>query len=261
MGWTLGKEMLFDTHVHLLDERFDEDREAVLAELAGSGVGNVVEASSGLADSIRAAALAKEHAAVYAAVGIHPHSADEWSMAVREALHTLLQEKKVVAVGEIGLDYHYDFSPREKQKEVFEQQVELALETDMPIVVHSREATADTMEILRRHPNVRGELHCFSGSAETAAELVKMGFYIAFGGALTFKNARKTLEAGQAVPLDRLLIETDCPYMTPVPFRGKRNEPAYVKYVAEKLAEVKGVPVQEIVRMTEENAKRFFRII
>ena len=155
---------------------------------------------------------------------------------------------------------HYDFSPRETQKKAFEQQVELALEVNLPIVVHSREATADTLEILRKFPQVRGELHCFSGSAETARELVKMGFYIAFGGALTFKNARKTLEAAQAVPMERLLIETDCPYMTPVPLRGKRNEPAYVRYVAQRLAEVKNVDEAEIARVTMKNAKRFFDI-
>lgn len=250
--------MLFDTHVHLLDERFDGDREEVVAQLTGYGVGNVVEASSDLENSVCAAAFAREHDIVHAAVGIHPHSAGEWDGHTEEELRTLLQEPKVVAVGEIGLDYHYDFSPREKQKEVFEKQIRLALDVDMPIVVHSREATTDTLEILKKYPGVRGELHCFSGSAETAVELVKMGFYIAFGGALTFKNARKTIEAARAVPTERLLVETDCPYMTPVPFRGKRNEPAYVRYAAEKLAEVKEVPVEEIVRVTEENAKRFF---
>ncbi|MDY3751771.1 MAG: TatD family hydrolase [Christensenella minuta] len=254
----MDKGMLFDTHVHLLDERFDDDREAVLAQLTGHGVGNVVEASSDLENSIHAAALAREHHTVHAAVGLHPHSASEWDGRTEDELRTLLQEPKVVAAGEIGLDYHYDFSPREKQKEVFEKQIRLALDVDVPIVVHSREATADTMEILRKYPGVRGEMHCFSGSVETAKELVKMGFYIAFGGALTFKNARKTVEAAQAVPLDRLLVETDCPYMTPVPFRGKRNEPAYVRYVAEKLAEVRGIPTEEIIRITEENAKRFF---
>lgn len=256
----MDNAMLFDTHVHLLDERFDEDRERVIGELGQKGVGQVVESSSDLADSIRAAALAKEHHIVHAAVGLHPHSASEWDDGTETALRALLKEPKVVAVGEIGLDYHYDFSPREVQREVFEKQIRLALDADMPIVVHSREATADTMEILRKYPGVRGELHCFSGSAETAKELVKMGYYIAFGGALTFKNARKTLEAAAAVPLDRLLVETDCPYMTPVPFRGKRNEPAYVKLVAEKLAEVKGVPYEEIVRVTMENGKRFFGI-
>ncbi len=251
--------MLFDTHVHLLDERFDEDRAEVIRALPQQGVAQVVESSADLADSIRAAALAKEHHIVYAAVGVHPHSASEWDDRTASALRALLCEEKVVAVGEIGLDYHYDFSPREKQREVFEQQILLAREEGYPIVVHSREATADTMELLKRYPDVRGELHCFSGSAQTAEELVKMGYYIAFGGALTFKNARKTLEAAAAVPMERLLIETDCPYMTPVPFRGKRNEPAYVRLVAEKLAEVKGVSFEEIARVTMENGIRFFK--
>lgn len=252
--------MLFDTHAHLLDERFDEDREELIGRLPLEGVEYVVEASSDLADSVRAAALAKEHRMIYSAVGVHPHSAGEWDQKIAVALRSLAKEEKVVAIGEIGLDYHYDFSPRETQKKAFEQQVELALEVNLPIVVHSREATADTLEILRKFPQVRGELHCFSGSAETARELVKMGFYIAFGGALTFKNARKTLEAAQAVPMERLLIETDCPYMTPVPFRGKRNEPAYVRYVAQRLAEVKNVDEAEIARVTMKNAKRFFDI-
>lgn len=252
--------MLFDTHAHLLDERFDADRAEVIRALPQKDVALVVESSSDLSYSIRAAALAKEHHTVYAAVGVHPHSASEWDDHTANALRALLREEKVVAVGEIGLDYHYDFSPREKQREVFEQQILLAREEGYPIVVHSREATADTVELLKRYPDVRGELHCFSGSAQTAEELVKMGYYIAFGGALTFKNARKTLEAAAAVPMERLLIETDCPYMTPVPFRGKRNEPAYVRLVAEKLAEVKGVSVEEIARVTMENGTRFFGI-
>ena len=251
---------LFDTHTHLLDERFSEDRETVLAKLAEQGIEYIVECSPDIAGSIRAAALAKEHHAVYAAVGIHPHSAQEWDERSKEVLRSLSKEQKVVAIGEIGLDYHYDFSPREAQKTAFTQQIELAMELDLPIVVHSREATLDTMTILKQYPGLRGEMHCFSGSAQTARELVDMGFYIAFGGALTFKNARKTIEAAQAVPMERLLLETDCPYMTPVPLRGKRNEPAYVRYVAEKMAEVKGMDAQEVARKTLENAKRFFGI-
>ncbi len=257
----LDKEIrLFDTHAHLLDERFDEDREALISRLQQHNVDYVLQVSSDLKDSIRGAALANGHGIIYASVGLHPHSASEWDKETAIALRTLAKEKKVVAIGEIGLDYHYDFSPRDLQKKAFEEQLALAIEVELPIVVHSREATADTMEILKKYPQARGELHCFSGSAQTAKELVNMGYYIAFGGALTFKNARKTIEAAQAVPLERLLIETDCPYMTPVPFRGKRNEPAHVGYVAEKLAEVKGVSVAQIARITMENAKRFFGI-
>ncbi|MEG0784106.1 MAG: TatD family hydrolase [Christensenella sp.] len=256
----MDNEMLFDTHTHLLDERFDEDRERIITGLMLHGVGNIVENSADLANSIAAAAFAHEHAIVHAAVGVHPHSADEWNADTANVLRTLIKEPKVVAIGEIGLDYHYDLSPREIQREVFEKQIVLALDVNMPIVVHSREATADTMEILRKYPKVRGNLHCFSGSAETAEELVAMGYYIAFGGAVTFKNARKIIEAAHAVPLQRLLIETDCPYMTPVPLRGQRNEPANVRYTAEKLAEIKGVAVGEIIRITAENGKRFFGI-
>ncbi len=251
---------LFDTHVHLLDERFDEDREALIGTLAEQGIEYVMENAPDIADSVRAAALAEQHPNVYAAVGIHPHSASEWDKKAKETLHALSRQQKVVAIGEIGLDYHYDFSPRDTQKKAFAQQIELAIELDLPIVVHSREATLDTLTILKQYPHVRGELHCFSGSAQTAAELLNMGFYIAFGGALTFKNARKTIEAAKVVPMERLLLETDCPYMTPVPLRGKRNEPAYMRYVAEKMAEVKEVPVEEIARITTENAKRLFGI-
>ncbi|WP_066650133.1 TatD family hydrolase [Christensenella timonensis] len=251
---------LFDTHVHLLSGHFDEDRETLIARLAGQGIEYVVESSPDIADSIRAAGLAKEHHSVYAAVGVHPHSASEWDEAAKDVLRSLSKEEKVVAIGEIGLDYHYDFSPRDTQKRAFSEQVKLAMELGLPIVVHSREATLDTLAILKQYPGVRGELHCFSGSAQTAEELVKMGFYIAFGGALTFKNARKTIEAAQAVPMERLLLETDCPYMTPVPLRGKRNEPAYVRYVAEKMAEVRQLPVEEVARITLENGKRFFGI-
>ena len=252
--------MLVDTHTHLLDERFDEDRQAVVAALGKNGLEWIVENSSDLAGSIAAAAFAREYAAVYAAVGVHPHSAQEWDDQTETALRTLLSEPKVVALGEIGLDYHYDFSPRETQRDVFEKQVAIAAVLDVPFVVHSREATADTMEILRRYPQGKGELHCFSGSAQTARELVKLGYYIGIGGSLTFKNARKIIEAAQEVPLGRILLETDCPYMTPVPLRGQRNEPAYVKYVAQKLAEVKNISVDEVARATAANAKEFFRI-
>ncbi|MEA4853330.1 MAG: TatD family hydrolase [Christensenella sp.] len=256
----MDNTMLIDTHTHLLDERFDEDRQAVVAALGKNGLEWIVENSSDLAGSIAATAFAREYAAVYAAVGVHPHSAQEWDDQTETALRTLLSEPKVVALGEIGLDYHYDFSPRETQRAVFEKQVAIAAVLDVPFVVHSREATADTMEILRGYPQGKGELHCFSGSAQTARELVKMGYYIGIGGSLTFKNARKTIEAAQEVPLGRILLETDCPYMTPVPLRGQRNEPAYVKYVAQKLAEVKNISVDEVARATAANAKEFFRI-
>lgn len=252
--------MLFDTHAHLLSEAFDEDREEVIAALSGSGVSSYVECGTNLADSRQTVTLAQSHPGVYAAVGIHPHDASSWEDGTAEALRQLLAEPRVVALGEIGLDYHYDFSPRDVQKQVFRKQMELAQELDVPVIIHTREAWADTMEILDEFPEVTGIMHCFSGSAETARELVRRGWYIAFGGAVTFKNAKKPLEAARAVPLDRLLIETDSPYMTPVPHRGHRNDPRYVRLVAEKLAEVRGEELSEIEKATSENAARVFRL-
>lgn len=252
--------VLFDTHTHLLDEKFDELREKILLDLAIKDVRYIVECAADEADSVRAVALAEEHTAVFAAVGVHPHSASEYTEQTKNVLSVLAKHKKVVAIGEIGLDYHYDFSPRDVQKEVFEKQIRLALELDLPIVVHSREATQDTMKLLKKYPSVRGELHCFSGSADTAKELLDMGYYIAFGGALTFKNAKKPIEAAGVVPLERLLIETDCPYMTPVPYRGTTNKPEYVAIVAQKLAEIKQISVEQIAQATTQNAKDFFGI-
>lgn len=251
---------LFDTHTHLLDEKFDDDREQIINELPELGVFHIIEVATNLEDSMRAAAFAQAQPFAYAAVGVHPHDADTWDDTVRLGLKTLTAEKNVVAIGEIGLDYHYDFSPREKQKQVFEEQMRLAQTQKMPVVIHSREATADTLEILQRYPDVTGVMHCFSGSAETAKTLLDMGYYIAFGGAITFKNAKKNIDAAKIVPMARLLIETDCPYMTPAPFRGKRNQPAFVRFVAEKMSEIKQTDLNTIARVTFENAEKCFGV-
>lgn len=251
---------LFDTHAHLVDERFDGDREALIGALPLQGVQYMVECAASEEDSVRAVALAHAHHMIYAAVGVHPHEAKAWGDRTAAVLKSLARQPKVVAIGEAGLDYHYDNSPRGIQREVFEKQVQLALELDMPFIVHTREATQDTLEILQKYPALRALLHCYSGSVETAKVLLKMGHYIALGGAVTFKNAHKTLDVARMVPLDRLVIETDSPYLAPVPHRGERNNPGYVRFVAEKIAELRGMDVEELARATTENAKNFFNI-
>ena len=251
---------IFDTHAHYADSAFDEDREAVLAELHSKGVSYVMLASSSVKDTAENAQLAGCYDYVYAASGVHPESVDtdpeDYLDIVRK---TALSSPKIKAIGEIGLDYHYEGYDREKQICFFEEQIVLAKELGLPIIVHSRDATEDTMTLLKKH-RPQGILHCFSGSAETAKEVIKLGMYIGFTGIITFKNAKKAIKALEAVPLDRLLLETDCPYMAPVPFRGKRCDSSMIAYTAEKAAEIKGISVQELVDITCENAKRIYSI-
>ncbi len=251
---------IFDTHAHYADSAFDEDREAVLAELPSKGVSYVMLASSSVKDTAENAQLAGCYDYIYAASGVHPESVDtdpeDYLDIVRKAA---LSSPKIKAIGEIGLDYHYEGYDREKQIRFFEEQIVLAKELGLPIIVHSRDATEDTMTLLKKH-RPQGILHCFSGSAETAKEVVKLGMYIGFTGVITFKNAKKAIKSLEAVPLDRLLLETDCPYMAPVPFRGKRCDSSMIAYTAEKAAEIKGISVQELVDITCENAKRIYSI-
>ena len=251
---------IFDTHAHYADSAFDEDREAVLAELPSKGVSYVMLASSSVKDTAENAQLAGCYDYIYAASGVHPESVDtdpeDYLDIVRK---TALSSPKIKAIGEIGLDYHYEGYDREKQIRFFEEQIVLAKELGLPIIVHSRDATEDTMTLLKKH-RPQGILHCFSGSAETAKEVIKLGMYIGFTGVITFKNAKKAIKALEAVPLDRLLLETDCPYMAPVPFRGKRCDSSMIAYTAEKAAEIKGISVQEFVDITCENAKRIYSI-
>lgn len=251
---------IFDTHAHYADSAFDEDREAVLAELPSKGVSYVMLASSSVKDTAENAQLAGCYDYIYAASGVHPESVDtdpeDYLNIVRK---TALSSPKIKAIGEIGLDYHYEGYDREKQIRFFEEQIVLAKELGLPIIVHSRDATEDTMTLLKKH-RPQGILHCFSGSAETAKEVIKLGMYIGFTGVITFKNAKKAIKALEAVPLDRLLLETDCPYMAPVPFRGKRCDSSMIAYTAEKAAEIKGISVQELVDITCENAKRIYSI-
>ncbi len=250
---------IFDTHAHYDDSRFDEDRDELLSSLSEKGVSRIVNCGCDLKSSLSTLALTEKYSFVYAAIGVHAHEAEEATESDLEEIEKLYENKKVVAVGEIGLDYHYDFSPRERQLEIFERQLIVANKLDLPVIVHDREAHEDTMSLLKKH-KPKGVVHCFSGSAEMAKEIVKLGMYIGIGGAVTFKNAKKPVEVVEYLPLDRLLLETDAPYMTPVPFRGQRCDSGHIAYTAEKIAEIKGIDVQELIDICNENAKRLFNI-
>ena len=253
--------MLFDTHAHLDDRAFDDDRAELLAALPGQGLALVMNPGCSLESSRNAVALANANDYIYAAVGSHPDVADEVNAEVLEEYRKLCkQNPKVRAIGEIGLDYHYEDIPREIQLRAFRMQMELARELDLPVIVHEREAHEDGMNVVRDFPEVTGVFHCYSGSAEMARQLVDKGWYIGFTGVLTFKNARKAVEVAASIPMDRVVIETDCPYMAPDPFRGKRNDPGKIYRMAEKLAEIRGLTVEETQHITTENGKRLYRI-
>ena len=253
--------MLFDTHAHLDDEAFDKDREELLAGLAQKGVGLLMNPGCSLQSSRNAAAMAEKTPWLYAAVGSHPDAADEVCDSVLEEYRKLCKlNPKIKAIGEIGLDYHYEDIPRELQQKAFRSQMALAQELDLPVIVHERDAHEDGMTIIKEFPTVKGVFHCYSGSAEMAKQLVELGWYIGFTGVLTFKNARKAVETAASIPLERIVLETDCPYMAPEPFRGRRNDPGYLHRMAEKLAEIRGISVEEAVRATTENGKRLYRI-
>ena len=252
--------MLFDTHAHMDDRAFREDRDALIESLPEKGVGLVMNPGCSLESSRNAVALAEKYPHVYAAVGSHPDVADEVNETVLEEYRKLCKLPKVKAIGEIGIDYHYEDIPRDLQLKAFRMQMELAREVKLPVIVHEREAHEDGMAVVREFPDVTGVFHCYSGSAEMARQLVDLGWYIGFTGVLTFKNARKAIETAASIPLDRIVLETDCPYMAPEPFRGKRNDPGYIYRMAEKLAEVRGLSVEEIQAITTENGKRLYRI-
>ena len=253
--------MLFDTHAHLDDRAFDPDREELLDALPRAGLALVMNPGCSLTSSLAAAALASRRDYLYAAVGSHPDAADEVCAEVLEQYRTLCRDSpKVRAIGEIGLDYHYEDVPRAVQQRAFRAQLELARELKLPVIIHDREAHEDALSILRDVPEVTGVFHCFSGSAEMARQLADKGWYIGFTGVLTFKNARRAVEAAAALPLDRIVLETDCPYMAPEPVRGTRNDPRNLPRMAQKLAEIRGLPVEEIGRITLENGKRLYRI-
>ena len=253
--------MLFDTHAHMDDRAFDTDREELLNSFPNQGIALLMNPGCSLESSRNAVKLANRYDYVYAAVGSHPDAADEVNEAVLEEYRKLCKcNPKVKAIGEIGLDYHYEDIPREIQLKAFRAQMELARELNLPAIVHEREAHEDGMAVVREFSDVTGVFHCYSGSAEMARQLVDRGWYIGFTGVLTFKNARKAVEVASSIPLDRIVIETDCPYMSPEPFRGKRNDPGRIYRMAEKLAEIRGRSVEEIHTITLENGKRLYRI-
>ena len=253
---------LFDTHAHYDDGKFDEDRDAVIESLRENGVGAVVDIGCSFDSIPKALAIAEKYPFVYASVGLHPNDAQaaEDNPETLNILSSYLENPKVVAIGEIGLDYYWDEAPREIQKKWFRAQLSLAEETGYPVIIHDRDAHGDTLEIIKEFPKVTGILHSFSGSPEMAAELIKRGYYISFSGVLTFKNAARLPEVAKTVPLDRMLVETDCPYLAPHPYRGKRNDSTLMRYTAEKLAEIKGMTYEEVCEITFENAKRVYRL-
>lgn len=253
--------MIFDTHAHYDDAQFDSDREELLSAMPDLGVTTIVNVSSTLESCEKCVELAGKYPYVYAAVGVHPDEVGALNEETFAEMEALLDNDRVVAVGEIGLDYYWDNESHELQKKWFVRQLELARQHHLPIIIHSREAAADTMEIMKAHAQgLEGVIHCYSYSREQAEEYVKMGFYIGIGGVLTFKNAKKLKEVAAAIPLERIVLETDCPYLAPEPFRGKRNQSSYIRYVAEKLAEIKGMTAEEVIAVTEANAKKMYHL-
>lgn len=250
---------IFESHAHYDDPRFDEDRETRLEEIFAGGVDTIMNIGADIETSRNALALAEKYPNIYCSVGVHPSDAPTVQSDYLDVLREMAKSPRVRAIGEIGLDYHYEGDNEAAQKRVFEEQLQLALELDKPVIIHDRDAHADCMELLRKY-QPRGVVHCFSGSAEMAKELIKMGFYIGFTGVVTFKNARRALEAVAVVPLDRLLVETDCPYMAPEPYRGTRCDSLMLKEIIAKIAQIKGVAPQEIAEKTAQNARKIFEI-
>ena len=253
--------MIFDTHAHYDDEQFQEDRDALLEAMPSLGVGTIVNVSATYESCAHAVELAKKYPHVYADVGIHPDEVGVLDEEKFAKMKELFKEDKVVAVGEIGLDYYWDNESHEVQRKWFVRQLELAKELDLPGVIHSRDAAADTMYVIENYAKgLSGVIHCYSYSKEMAEEYVKMGFYIGIGGVVTFKNSKKMKEVVEAVPLERILLETDCPYLAPEPFRGRRNQSSYLTYVAKQIAELKGISEEEVIAVTEANARRMYRL-
>lgn len=250
---------IFETHAHYLKEDFGDDLIPLLESMPQHGIEKIIAVGYDLASSAEETALAHRFDYVYAAAGVHPENCYNLPRDWLQRLEEMLADEKVCALGEIGLDYHYDNTDKAVQAEVFTLQLQLAQRLDLPVIIHSRDACEDTMKILKQY-KPRGVVHCFSGSAETAAEVVKLGMYVSFTGVLTFKNAKKALAACAAVPIDRLLLETDCPYMAPVPHRGQRCDSTMLHFTAEKMAEIKGVSTEEMIEIAADNARRLFGI-
>lgn len=255
------KPMIFESHAHYDSQQFDEDRDELLCSMPENGVGTIINSGANWDSVTEVVELAQRYPYVYAAVGMHPDEVGDLNEERFVYLKSQCQKEKVVAVGEIGLDYYWDNESHDVQKKWFIKQLDLARELDLPVIIHSRDAAADTLEIMKEHgKGLRGVIHCFSYSVELAREYVKMGFHIGIGGVVTFKNGKKLKEIAQEIPLDRILLETDCPYLAPVPFRGKRNSSIYISYIAEEIANLKGITYEEVVAQTEENGKKLFGI-
>jgi len=252
--------LYFDTHAHYDDRRFDDDRDAVLSSLTDAGVSVVLNAASSLRSAEISLELADMYPFLFASVGVHPHDCKSMNDDTVSILEEMLSHPKAVAVGEIGLDYHYDFSPRDVQRLRFREQLELAGRARLPVIVHEREALIDTLAIVREFRDLCGVFHCFSGSWETAKTILDMGWFLSFTGVVTFKNARRVLETIEKVPSDRFMLETDCPYMSPEPVRGRRNSSLNLPHIAAKIADIRGITVEECARLTTDNGLRFFGI-
>lgn len=254
--------MIFETHAHYDDDRFEEDRHEILTSLPEAGIGVVINSGASVESTRDTVELAKKYEHVYAAVGVHPSEIAELDEGFFDWMREQASWEKTVAIGEIGLDYYWDKEPevQERQRYWFGRQIELARATGLPIIVHSRDAAADTMQVMKEHhaEEIPGVIHCYSYSKEMALEFIKMGYYIGVGGVVTFKNAKKLIETVEAIPLTRILLETDCPYMAPEPYRGKRNSSLYLPYVVERIAEIKGVSIEEVERVTDNNARTLF---
>ncbi|EAX48049.1 hydrolase, TatD family [Thermosinus carboxydivorans Nor1] len=253
--------MLFDSHAHVDDKRFDADRAEVIARLAAGGVTGFLNVGADMASSARSLTLAEQYDNIYAAVGVHPHDAKDVRESDYDQLAAWAAHPKVVAIGETGLDYYYNLSPREVQQRIFIRHLDLARQLDLPFIIHDRDAHGDVLAIIKKEAKgLRGVFHCFSGSLEMAREVIKLGFYVSLAGPVTYPNAAKLKEVAASVPLERLLIETDSPYLTPQPHRGRRNEPAHVRYVAETIAALRGLSLEQVAAATAANARELFRL-
>ena len=260
MCMTMTEPWVFDSHAHYDARRFQEDQQSLLEAMASNGVGRIMNVGCDLTSSLKSIRLAEQYDFIYAAVGSHPDDADHVDAGLVEMYRNLAAHPKVKAIGEIGLDYYYEDVPRAQQQEAFRLQMELARELQLPVIVHQRDAYEDTLRIVDQFPEVRGVFHCFSGSLEYAKEVIKRGWHVGFTGVITFKNARKAVEVAQWVPLNRLLVETDCPYMAPEPFRGRRSDSTMVIKMVEKIAQLRGLPVEDVARATRENAMALFDV-
>ena len=254
--------MIFETHAHYDDEQFDQDRDEILRSMAAGGIGTIVNVSASYDSCRRVVDMVQAYPFMYAEVGVHPDEVGALNEERLEEMRKLCEDPKVVAIGEIGLDYYWDKEAREEQRRWFVRQLELARKLGLPVLIHSREAAADTMEVMKEYgKGLKGVIHCYSYSAEMAKEYVKMGYYIGVGGVVTFKNARKLKETVREIPLTSIVLETDCPYLAPVPYRGKRNSSLYLPYVAEEIAALKQVSFEEVVSQTERNAQDLYGLV